>query len=51
MKKTLLATALASLAGLTAAPAVAADSMIMDKGDIKWGDAPPSSTGIPRTRT
>jgi len=42
MKKTLLATALACLAGPVAAPAVAADSMIMNKGDIKWGDTPPS---------
>ena len=42
MKKTLLAAALACVAGLIAAPAISADSMIMNKGDIKWGDAPPS---------
>ena len=42
MKKTLLAAALACLAGAIATAAVAADSMIMNKGDIKWGDVPPS---------
>jgi hypothetical protein len=42
MKKTLLATALAGLAAAIAVPSFAADSMIMNKGDIKWGDTPPS---------
>ena len=38
MKTTLLAAALACLAG----PALGADAMIMNKEDMKWGDAPPS---------
>jgi len=38
MRKTLLVAAIACLAG----PALGADSMIMNKEDIQWGDAPPS---------
>jgi quercetin dioxygenase-like cupin family protein len=38
MKKTLIAAAIACFAG----PAFGADSMIMNKQDLKWGDAPPS---------
>lgn len=38
MKKMLIAAALACLAS----PAFAGDAMMMNKDDIKWGDAPPS---------